>query len=229
MLKDVMWKRATSLAWAGAATFALGLMATPTAAWASTCGSLTSSQCSTTDPGDAPIPYPTFVDSDNATLTFLAQLSPANQGNGAGGAVPTIVTTFLNANGFSSVTYLGRQDGTGGPGGGSSVSTTSTDGGYSGTWTFTPGTTGLVPGFILIHAGGGPNILYEINTPGDSGNWDTSENINNGGQQANLSNFDMFSGTAVPLPAALPLFATGIGGLGLLGWRRKRKGAAALA
>ena len=28
--------------------------------------------------------------------------------------------------------------------------------------------------------------------------------------------------SATPLPAALPLFATGIGGLGLLGWRRKR-------
>ena len=28
---------------------------------------------------------------------------------------------------------------------------------------------------------------------------------------------------ATPLPATLPLFATGIGGLGLLGWRRKRK------
>jgi hypothetical protein len=27
----------------------------------------------------------------------------------------------------------------------------------------------------------------------------------------------------VPLPAALPLFATGIGGLGLLSWRRKKK------
>lgn len=26
-----------------------------------------------------------------------------------------------------------------------------------------------------------------------------------------------------PLPAALPLLATGLGGLGLLGWRRKRK------
>ena len=33
----------------------------------------------------------------------------------------------------------------------------------------------------------------------------------------------------VPLPAALPLFASGIGGLGLLGWRRKRKLRAAVA
>ena len=31
---------------------------------------------------------------------------------------------------------------------------------------------------------------------------------------------------AVPLPATLPLFATGLGALGLLGWRRKRKAAA---
>jgi len=29
--------------------------------------------------------------------------------------------------------------------------------------------------------------------------------------------------TATPLPAALPLFAIGRGGLGLLGWRSKRK------
>jgi hypothetical protein len=29
--------------------------------------------------------------------------------------------------------------------------------------------------------------------------------------------------STVPLPAALPLFATGLGALGLLGWRRKRK------
>ena len=33
---------------------------------------------------------------------------------------------------------------------------------------------------------------------------------------------------ATPLPAALPLFATGLGALGLLGWRRKRKNAAAI-
>ena len=31
----------------------------------------------------------------------------------------------------------------------------------------------------------------------------------------------------VPLPGALPLFATGLGALGLLGWRRKRKAASA--
>jgi hypothetical protein len=42
--------------------------------------------------------------------------------------------------------------------------------------------------------------------------------------------FDLNSGTIfvasdldTPLPATLPLFATGLGGLGLLGWHRKRK------
>jgi hypothetical protein len=32
----------------------------------------------------------------------------------------------------------------------------------------------------------------------------------------------------IPLPSALPLFATGLGALGLLQWRRKRKALAAL-
>jgi hypothetical protein len=35
--------------------------------------------------------------------------------------------------------------------------------------------------------------------------------------------------STVPLPAALPLFASGLGALGLLGWRRKRKAAALAA
>jgi hypothetical protein len=35
--------------------------------------------------------------------------------------------------------------------------------------------------------------------------------------------------SSTPLPAALPLFATGLGGLGLLGWRRKRKAQAVAA
>jgi hypothetical protein len=36
----------------------------------------------------------------------------------------------------------------------------------------------------------------------------------------------IFVAPTTPLPAALPLFVTGIGGLGLLGWRRKRKAVA---
>jgi hypothetical protein len=45
--------------------------------------------------------------------------------------------------------------------------------------------------------------------------------VTNGGRTTALVGTGTVS--AVPLPAALPLFATGIGGLGLLGWRRKRK------
>ena len=39
--------------------------------------------------------------------------------------------------------------------------------------------------------------------------------------------FAVFTPTAVPVPTALPLFASGLGVIGLLGWRRKRKKAAA--
>jgi hypothetical protein len=51
--------------------------------------------------------------------------------------------------------------------------------------------------------------------------------------QPNTTFLDTFTlnvpGAATPLPAALPLFATGLGALGLFGWRRKRNEAAALA
>jgi hypothetical protein len=40
---------------------------------------------------------------------------------------------------------------------------------------------------------------------------------------------DDISVSSTPLPGALPLFATGLGVVGLLGWRRKRKSAAAIA
>jgi hypothetical protein len=41
--------------------------------------------------------------------------------------------------------------------------------------------------------------------------------------EASSSTQSVMVGAQTPLPAALPLFATGLGGLGLLGWRRKRK------
>jgi hypothetical protein len=43
------------------------------------------------------------------------------------------------------------------------------------------------------------------------------------GTPCGLDGGDVSSWSATPLPAALPLFATGLGALGLLGWRRKRK------
>jgi hypothetical protein len=45
-------------------------------------------------------------------------------------------------------------------------------------------------------------------------------------EPANGSPFQILTSgslTATPLPAALPLFATGLGAMGLFGWRRKRK------
>jgi hypothetical protein len=49
-----------------------------------------------------------------------------------------------------------------------------------------------------------------------------------GDQQFGPSNLIGSVGTT-PLPAALPLFATGLSALGLLGWRRKRRNSAAIA
>ena len=50
----------------------------------------------------------------------------------------------------------------------------------------------------------------------------------NDANQSIIADFDNFNITITqtPLPAALPLFATGLGVLGLLGWRRKRKASA---
>ena len=63
-------------------------------------------------------------------------------------------------------------------------------------------------------------LLLDANQSGGPGNsvaWSATE----------LSNPPPLGGT--PLPAALPLFASGLGALGMLGWRRKRKNAAAIA
>jgi hypothetical protein len=93
----------------------------------------------------------------------------------------------------------------------------------------------VTPGFS-------PYWLVAVANPGGSGIWLSSSTAINSWDRGNGTGSgwlvaDMLSeppeaivqGSAVavtPLPAALPLFATGLGGLGLLGWRRKRKAAA---
>jgi hypothetical protein len=56
----------------------------------------------------------------------------------------------------------------------------------------------------------------------NNNNNDQGENNNNQGENNNYQGNNL---SQVPLPAALPLFASGLAGLGLLGWRRKKKAA----
>jgi hypothetical protein len=60
--------------------------------------------------------------------------------------------------------------------------------------------------------------LFSLNFDGIT-SWTLTNQKNN----VLIDDITLNAGTATPLPAALPLFATGLGGLGLLGWRKKRK------
>ena len=73
-------------------------------------------------------------------------------------------------------------------------------------WTTYTGTLFLAPGTYQIRFAETDNVFF----------------FNQGVDNVSLS----IGAEVVPLPAALPLFATGLGALGLLGWRRKRKQAA---
>jgi hypothetical protein len=57
----------------------------------------------------------------------------------------------------------------------------------------------------------------------------TSDCVSNNVQTLSFTLTPVLDAAETPLPAALPLFATGLGALGLLAWRRKRKNAAATA
>jgi hypothetical protein len=71
-------------------------------------------------------------------------------------------------------------------------------------------------------------IIPEIGPEGNNGAFYTPLLGQPGFSSSDAITYHFISdSSAVPLPAALPLFATGLAGLGLLGWRRKRKDIAA--
>ena len=130
-------------------------------------------------------------------LTFIASSTTPNQSNSS---IATLADDYLKLLGVT-VTYLGRQDGSGEIDG-DSVSVTG-EGDTTGTWTFSPGTTSDVGSYVAIHAGSGQmDTLFEINSPGTSGTWGTEN-----GQ--GLGNFDLF-GTDPPVPAPAPSIDHGL-------------------
>jgi hypothetical protein len=78
---------------------------------------------------------------------------------------------------------------------------------------------------------GGEVVIFEFGNPMNT-NCDTSGTSIQCGQNSDeFPGSTIFSASpvsATPLPAALPLFATGLGAMGLFGWRRKRKNASAI-
>lgn len=85
-------------------------------------------------------------------------------------------------------------------------------------------------GLAFLLSNGGKVDIFESGDPTMVTNCDTggSGSVNNCQDGATVFSVSPFV-AATPLPAALPLFATGLGAMGLLGWRRKRKNASAIA
>jgi hypothetical protein len=110
------------------------------------------------------------------------------------------------------------------------VLTMSGAGTTSGTWSVT--SFGGYADAILVVKGGDNFAAYLLNTADLSGTWSTAGILNGGGQEPDLSHLALYEGgplTPTPIPGALALFASGIGVMGLVGRRRKRKNAAAFA
>jgi hypothetical protein len=92
----------------------------------------------------------------------------------------------------------------------------------------------IIAGFsgctIALDANGQPNC-FQSPAPGfsliDLGPvFDHGINV---GENFQLDGTELFVSSVTPVPAALPLFATGLSAMGLFGWRRKRKNTALLA
>jgi hypothetical protein len=92
----------------------------------------------------------------------------------------------------------------------------------------TPGPTSLGVAATGMISCSGPGCGTLVSTPV----FYSAAYTQNGGPGAQINgsfNDSTTPPSTIPLPAALPLFATGIGGFGFLGWRRKRKAQALAA
>ena len=88
----------------------------------------------------------------------------------------------------------------------------------------TSGGNSLVGTFLATN--GGQFQFSELQLDGEFINTGGNVQLVSGSQ---IETADGFTVPSTPLPATLPLFAGGLGAMGLLGWRRKRKNAAAVA
>ena len=110
-----------------------------------------------------------------------------------------------------------------------SVSALSTDGSWSADQGASTTALGSFTDTLICNSGCGPELTAIFSSTNLVANYTLLNGDIVGFSAANTSNgffADNTAPSAVPLPAALPLFATGLGALGLLGWRRKRKAAA---
>ena len=94
------------------------------------------------------------------------------------------------------------------------------------------GSTATLLASIQIPFSSGPSAAYTLYSDSDpllgAGNYIISTYLAVG--NVTDPNFQVnFSLSQTPLPAALPLFASGLGAMGLLGWRKRRKAAAVAA
>jgi uncharacterized protein (TIGR03118 family) len=90
--------------------------------------------------------------------------------------------------------------------------------------------TGAFEGMIQIGTGGNsPGGLWALDFGIGGMNGDPNTLYFTDGINSETDGLFGAIDATTPLPAALPLFATGLGGLGLLGWRRKRKSRAKVA
>jgi hypothetical protein len=96
-----------------------------------------------------------------------------------------------------------------------------TVGGTFGGWAFGLGSTAAPPGENVDFLTNGTLILPDQR--------DIDLCISGTGCTATTTFTSEAGPGTTPLPAALPLFATGLGAFGLLGWRKKRKNASAMA